>query len=814
MPTPAEIDDDLTDGAGNDADFGEEDNPASVPDSDDPPTYGTNNRKLPEQLKEALAALVKKIQNRDMYDRRIEVLMDRCMRFYDDGVQHFYPNYGTGAYQIGAAGAVIDLGNGDQMQCPEYMGAYNIFRTARRTIDAVLTQNPPGVDFEPVRPGEPEDIQGAEIAEGYRHYFDQVNSRPEIQQKISRMLELSGRVVSWAHTSRNKQRWGENEKGEPRQMETAEIFGTLESKVPICCKDFESLLYCFLYKDPDVLIAKAENSWIRTKITAGEAGLGESDWERYARLGVRQARKGYYLTGEAMTHLTTEMHCFLRPAVFEDGICDAPWLGDGGLGDAGQPGAVELGADGKQMTVRDKFREMYPEGAHLKYIGQTYSESWAEAMDDAIDIIFPTERDGFTGGALMEPGKVVQDTFNDYKNAERENYEKGWPTTYFRGDAEDYDAIANQRSSPKTYVLLKEGDPTIPIENNFHEEGGFDVPESFIEAMNALRELLQAVTGALPALQGSSKADQTASGQAMDRAQAMGMLGPAWANIQKMFAGIYQKTALLAAKNPDHAKGIAVSGSDGKKVTVHIQKLKKGTFRAKPDVDSSFPESTAALRANLQALLPMAAKSPVGQALFESPDNWEEFLQLNGNPNLVLTPAIAYKKQTRELEMLLAEPPVANPAYAEYNQEHAAQTLTARAQGLPGPPYMPPPQLQTSLMPEADDYHQWESAKCKEYLSSEDCWIRQNIGDPAAVQLAQAGIQNVRLHKAVHDQFMAQQAAAAAQAAQQAKPPAESINFKDEDPAGRAAMNAQAGIHEAPPLKQAAAPGSPGAATL
>ncbi len=793
----------------NDADFAEEDHPAEIADPEMPPTYGTNNRELPDQLKDALSALVRKFGMRDAFDRRIEVLMDRCLRFYDDGVQHFYPNYGTGVYQIGTAGAIIDLGEGREMECPEYMGAYNIFRTARRVIDAVLTQNPPPVDFEPIRPGSPEDIEAAETAEGYRHFFESNNDFPQTQQQITRMMELSGRVVSWTLTSRNKQRWGENDAGEPRQMETCEIFGTLESKVPIACDSFQEMLYCYLFKDPDVLVAKAANSWIRGKITAGEPGIGESEYERYARLGVRQARKGYALTGDLFAHLVTEMHGWLRPAAFEDGCCDKPFLQ---MPDDPTPEATAE-KEGEQPTLRDKLRQLFPEGAHLKYLGKEYSEAWAEAMDDAIDIGFPTERDGFTGGALMEPGKVIQDTFNDYKNAERENYENGWPVTYFKGSMQDFDAIANQRSKPHSFVLVKEGNPLQAMDGNqFYTEEGFDVPASFVEAMDALKQLLKEVIGALDALQGSSKADQTATGQAIDRTQATGVLGPAWSNVQRMAAGIFGKAALLASKNPDHAKSIPVVGKDGKNVTVHMEKLQKGRFRCKPAADSSFPESTAALRQNLTNLVTMAAKSPIGAALFESPDNWEEILRLNGNPNLVLTPAIAYKKQTRELEVLLQEPPKDNSAaVAAYNVQHAKETLTALGQGMPAPPYAPPPAQLPSLMPEADDYHKWESAKCQEYLSSEDCWIRQNIGTPDEVMRSQMGILNVRLHKGVHDQFLAQAAAAAAMAP---KPPSESINFKDEGPAGQAAMNKQAGIQAAPEapgqVQQNAAPPGPG----
>jgi hypothetical protein len=67
---------------------------------------------------------------------------------------------------------------------------------------------------------------------------------------------------------------------------------------------------------------------------------------------------------------------------------------------------------------------------------------------------------------------------------------------------------------------------------------------------------------------------------------------------------------------------------------------------------------------------------------------------------------------------------------------------------------------------------------------------------------------------------MAQQAAAKAQMAQAMKPPSESINFKDESPADKAQMNAQAGIKEAAPeaqgavQKNAASPGTRGTATV
>ncbi len=300
----------------------------------------------------------------------------------------------------------------------------------------------------------------------------------------------------------------------------------------------------------------------------------------------------------------------------------------------------------------------------------------------------------------------------------------------------------------------------------------------------------------------------------------MGMLGPAWANIQRMFAGIYKKAALLASKNKDHGSEIVVTDGDGKNITIKLEKLTKGKFHSHVS-DSSFPDSTAAVRANLQELIKMAGASQMGSTIFESPDNWEHFIETYGDPDLVFIPAIAYKKQTREIEILLREPPniPTQQEIAEYSIQHAQQTMQSRAAGLPEPDYAPPTP-QPSIIPEADDYHQWESAKCQEVLSSEQVWIMQNVGDEQSIAQAKLGVQNLRMHKAIHDQYMAQDAAAKAQAAQAAKAPSESINFKDEDPGGRAAMNAQAGIKEAAPeahpqvQKNAAAPGAPGTATV
>jgi hypothetical protein len=727
-----------------------------TPQPETPPSFGQNNRDLPQQLKDALHALVVDFQNRDLYDRRIEVLSDRILRFYDDGVQHVYPNYGTGVYQVGVAGGYVDTGDG-RVDCPTYMGAYNIFRARRRTIDAVLTQNPPGIDFQPDRPDRSEDIEAAETAEGYRHLFDQKNDITDLQQTASRYFELSGRCVARTYTVSDPQKWGYNDEGKPRQMETTVMYGTLESKVPIVARDQCKAVYCFCYEDPDFLMAREQNPWLKKNgvwtFSGGESAPGESDWERYARLGVKQARKGYYLTGSALAHIVTEMHAYLRPSAFQSDHCISAYTGPSALDEEGNSiMEASVNEDGEAMTVGDKLRELFPEGVHIVYIGRAYSEATPESMDDCIDIVMSEKRDGLSGGALMEPMKVVQDGFNDFKNAEREFYEKGWPVTWFKGDQEDYDAFVDQKSSPAQFALLKNaGGPEVPAASLFYKEPEMNAPSSFVECMADYEgNLSQDVTGALPALAGEGNPDQkTASGQAMLRAQAMGQLAPTWSRIQSLFCGIYKKAALAASKNPDHAKEIAVVSGNNQTVTIRLERLTRGSFHTKPDKDSTFPESTAAQRATLATTLPQAAATPVGLELFKSPDNWEEILRIQGMANFRLIPAIAYRKQTREIEILMREAPVSNAeAVMQYQVQHAQQSIQARMMGMPEPPFQPPPPLKPSIEPDMLDYHQWEFSKCQEYLSSEDCWRAEIEGNTD-------GVKNIRLHAMMHQQMMA-----------------------------------------------------------
>ena len=729
---------------------------SGAPDQDKPSPFGPKNEKLPDQLKIVAKALLQLIKDRDQFDRRIEVLGDRKRRFYSDGIQHFYADYGTGFYQVGQTGGYIDIGD-RHIECPDYMDDYNIFYPCQRSLEAVLTQNPPGIDFRADDPSHEEDIQAAEAAEGYRLKFDRANSAKGIQLKLSRMFCLSGRTVLEVLTEANAQLWGNNPDGSPKHMETAKVYGTLETKVPIFAKDQAGCMYTLLFDDPDELQAKVDHPQIRKKIKGGEGSPAETDYERWARLGVRQPKKTNYIKG--FKYISTRTKAYLRPGMYEASCCDELWQSAEGYA------PPEPSDDTVGVTVRDVLLDLYPQGWCFTFVGDTYAEGWDANFDESIVIGFPREGDGMSGRALMEGATVVQDSYNDKKNAERQAYEKGWPATWVDADVVDYDALLSQASEPYAFHEVKELPKGDSVEAHIYREPEMVLSETFIQSMEEDRgPLIQTITGALPTLQGeTSPTDKTATGKAIDRSQAMGMLSMAWAEMQRMLARMYYLAAIWATRNKDHGATITVPNPNGPNTEFSLAALDKGNFTAHPDTDSSFPESTASKRQMLQAMLPLIANNPLGMEFFNNPDNWEEILQLLGSPELTLDPASAYRKQTAEIEDLLENEPNIPTAQdiAAAQVAHAKIALEAEAKGLPPPPFQPPVPT-PSIGVGQFDFHKWEFLKCQSFLSSERARREKAQGNDK-------GLQNVELHAALHQQAM--QAQEMAQAALAAPPP-------------------------------------------
>lgn len=713
--------------------------------------YGPDNRDLPEQLQEAIKAAIVEFQQQEKFSRRREVRKDRKNRFYEAGYQHLlWNNTGNAGFQQLTPGGTAYNAAGDSVQCPQYMDAYNIFFPYFRIVQAVLTQAIPGVDFQPLDPSEPADQDRAKAAEDYAQLFDRMNDLVDIMGQIVRMFGMSGRCISWTRTEEDSQKFGfEADEVTPKRFQKVGIYGTLESKVPITCKEFgKKTGYVFLYEDPDIKVAKDNYGWIKDKIKAGMPGLGENQYERTARLGLLSGSKGQNQTGDSLSHIVTELHAFLRPSAFTGALYDAVF------------------EDDPKMTVKQMLLKLFPQGCRAVWIGDVYAQAFAESMDDHLDIQWPYQGDGMFRQAFMDSMQVVQDNFNDLVNWIREKVDTGAGSLWIRGDQDAVDAVTSQRAAPNAVRPAKDfAQSSLPLEDSFFKEDDPQIPETLFQLLQFLRgELPEFLLAALPSLQGGQMSDnKTASGYAQANAQAKGQLSIIWGRMGRMLARIRYQSALAASKE-DLPDTVTIPSKDGQNTVINMAALKKGSFGCYPDEDSSFPESTAQKRALMDKLFEGAATSPMIAQLIDNPDNIAEYKRVNGFAELVLLPAEAREKQLHEIQKLLAESPLP-PTQDEIeaaNVQHAAAAISARAAGQPEPP---PPDAEAMLKPSVEvdelDYHQWEFAKCQEWLSSAE---RRREDEKGNLK----GVLNVKLHALEHRKFML---ALAAQQAAMAPPP-------------------------------------------
>ena len=727
--------------------------------------YGQDNRDLPKQLVNALKFAITEKQGQEKFSRRREVIRDRKLRFYADGFQHLSWSGGQGGgWAICTPGGTLTNDSGQSMQCPDFIDDYNVFFPFLRVVSSVGCNSLPGVNFEPIDPKIPEDIDKAKTAETYARAFDRMNDVKAIQEEIWRMFGLSGRTVAWTRTETDGQRFGYEDDGTPKTFQCTSIYGCLESKVPIMARRFDKNFgYCFLYDDPDVRVAKTDYPWIADEIKAGTAALSESMYERTARLGVLNGTKSRAQIGDSLTHIVSKINAFLRPSGF---------TGEGFNEQFAEAGPEDAKEDGSIMTVGDKLKQLFPEGVRAVFVGDAFAQAFPECIDDHIAIGFPYVGDGMSRPPFMKDIVVPQDALNDMLNGARGGYDTGWGSIWFNADDEDLDALRSQKAAPNAIRGFKCKGSDLALDKNIYEEKGFDLPEGFFKVVQLLRaDLPEFILAALPAIQGEEMSDnKTASGLALATTQAKGQLGIMFSSTQRMFASIRYQSALAAAECEQMQGNMTIPGKKGEQnLTISMDKLRKGNFGCYPDEDSSFPESTSQQRATFMQLFTQALQSPAAWQAFDNPDNWELAKNLFGLSELVLIPSLARDKQLQEIEEMLGEEPVGwieDPQQlAQAMQEWQAQMAQWQAQeqpiaeaagaiagqaGLPAPPSQPPPPqpntpgaLKCSVPIQPLDFNNFEFAKCQEWLSSAERRKQDANGN-------QAGVMNVLLHALMH----------------------------------------------------------------
>jgi len=705
---------------------------------DDPIETGDFTPEQKEELKQAVQGVAKHYMAVDKYVRRSEIMDARRQRFYRRGDQYIYWNTSQMLFlpwQGGGTGADPS----DAQDTPRYTDVYNIYWPYLRALIAVGVQNPPGVNFEPDDPAKAVDITAARAAEKYRHFIDRVNKRKELQSDVMSLFGTDGRTGIYTRSVRDKIKFGVNDEGEPHQAEVMGAFGVLESKpVPLLEAKQENWVAFFLSDEIEINLAKQTYPQYAKRIKQGTSAIGESAYERMARIGVLQGTKLLQQAGDAYAHLATRHRAWLRPAAFRE----AP------------------------DALQDTLWKLFPEGCKVIFCGDAYCGSYNISMDDQITVKWPGPGDGASKPSMLKDLVPVQDAFNDYKNLEKEIFDFTIPVTYRDSELGDIEALREQFSEPGNSVAVTRPGGVQNLAACFYSEPPANAPESLVNAYQDLRGTLsQFMTGAQPALfGGSDKDNDTASGIAMLRDQAMGQFSIAWGHLQELFATSYKQAVMCAAKYraAEETVNVAIPEMGNKAIVseIAIADLQKGNFHAYPDTDSSFPETTGSKRQTLTALVTQALTNPLAAEAYGvlEPDNLEIQREVLGITDWVIPAANARDKQMGEIERLLQQKPTLDPLKAQEFladkaiEDEAAQNLAGT--GLPLEESQPDPQqLMKSTIPvDVDwDFHEFEYKTVKDWLSS-----------PEGLEEARSnpwGVLNVKLHGKEHQMAMAAQTA-------------------------------------------------------
>jgi hypothetical protein len=505
----------------------------------------------------------------------------------------------------------------------------------------------------------------------------------------------------------------------PNGQEVITIVGGLELKTPPWANEMHE--YPYLQWNLEVHQARLRAAYPHAADKIGSpVAPGAQQYERLARLSQSQ---GGPLTegGDFNISLITFQRTWLRPWAFF---------------------ALE------DKSLRDELLQMFPDGAYVAFAGDAYCESRNENMDDHWRVLHALPGDGSSGRPALGDALIsVQERFNTLSNLQMETYEYGIPPIYADSEVLDFDSLQNQTAEPGSHYPAR-AKPGQSLAAGFFQPEPAEVPGDLAEhAANLMGPIAQFLTGAFPALFGGAMSNNdTASGYAMARDQAMGRIGLVWRRMKFFHADIMLLAVDCFRRNRPNDVEVTLLGAGAafESQWIRLADL-KGNLFSYPETDEQYPTLWSQQRAVLMQLI--ANPDPQIQAVLAHPENMALVKRLIGLEEFVIPDEESRTKQYREIAQLVAELPLVkrqdvtsavNPAFKE-----------AVASGVDAEIILP------SIMPdEFADNHAVELEICMRWFSSD-------AGQMAKVE-APLGYANVRAHALFHRDYLQKQQAAAA----------------------------------------------------
>ena len=742
--------------------------------------YGANNERLPERLQEALRRLVFQYSTESELTRRQEIRRIKQAHQFWRGLQYLWWNERDQNWHLPFEQKLLNSSSLDSM--PRYEFVTNIYQAFGLSLVSVLSQDVPRVKFFPTSAQAEEDVAAAKAATEVAQLVERNNRVGNLIVDEAFHLWTDGKVGAYVRYVVDGQRFGfhpESETGEreikigtdtyvcpecggetpagardkdagsktdeavsqadgdsgaakftscaqcgallteedfvaaetitvpggtssvkvPNGQEVVTMVGGLELKTPPWANEMHE--YPYLQWNMEVHLARLRAAYPHAadKIGAPVAS-GAQEYERLARLAQSQ---GGPLTegGDYNSNLVTFQRTWLRPWAFF---------------------ALE------DKELRDQLLKLFPDGAYVAFAGDVYCESRNESMDDHWRVLHALPGDGSSSRPGLGDTLIsVQERFNTLSNLQMETYEYGIPPIYADSEVLDFDSLQNQTAEPGSHYPAR-AKPGQSLAAGFFQPAAAEVPPDLAEhAANLMGPVAQFLTGAFPALFGGAMSNNdTASGYAMARDQAMGRIGLVWRRMKFFHADVMLLAVDCFRRNrpTDVEVTLLGAGAAFESQWIRLADL-KGNLFSYPETDEQYPTLWSQQRAVLLQLL--GNPDPQIQSVLAHPENMALVKRLIGLEELVVPDEESRAKQYREIAQLVAEVPI-----VRHDDGSGIEVM------LP------------SIVPdEFADNHAVELEVCMRWFSSD-------AGQVAKIE-SPAGYANVKAHAMFHRDYLKKQ---------------------------------------------------------
>ena len=742
--------------------------------------YGANNERLPERLQDALRRIVFQFSTESELTRRQEIRRIKQAHQFWRGLQYLWWSEHDQNWHLPFEQKLLDNTSLDSM--PRYEFVTNIYQAFGLSLVAVLSQDVPRVRFFPSSAQAEEDVAAAKAATEVSQLVERNNRIGNLIVDEAFHLWTDGKVGAYVRYVVDGQRFGfhpESDIGErevrigadtyvcpecgdetepssgaretrkknaealgqgdrdpgiselvncascgallteedfvaaetitvpagetrlrvPNGQEVVTIVGGLELKTPPWANEMHE--YPYLQWNMEVHLARLRAAYPHAADRIGPpVASGAQEYERLARLAQSQ---GGPLTegGDFNINLITFQRTWLRPWAF-------------------------FALDDK--VLRDQLLKLFPDGAYVAFAGDVFCEARNESMDDHWRVLHALPGDGSSGRPALGDALIsVQERFNTLSNLQMETYEYGIPPIYADSEVLDFDSLQSQTAEPGSHYPAR-AKPGQSLEAGFFQPAPAQIPPDLAEhAANLMGPIAQFLTGAFPALFGGAMSNNdTASGYAMARDQAMGRIGLVWRRMKFFHADVMLLAVDCFRKNRPNDVEVTLLGAGSAFESQWIRLVDlKGNLFSYPETDEQYPTLWSQQRAVLLQLL--GTPDQQMQAVLTHPENLALVKRLIGLEELVIPDEESRAKQYREIAQLVGETPVVR------RDDGSGIELT----------------LPSILPDEFADNHAVELESCMRWFSSD-------AGQVAKVD-APAGYANVKAHAMFHRDYLRKQ---------------------------------------------------------